>query len=110
MRQGGASYSLGALLGAIDKTTGDVKTRVKNQRGPSTFDKDGNELVDFDHDAEAPLGDVTCDKCKQDTWYESFKVGKREYCPRCLSEKVKLTDAQRRAAQRQVFGEDAPCA
>jgi hypothetical protein len=76
----------------------------------AVFDKDGNELVDFDHDAEAPLGDVTCDKCKQDTWYESFKVGKREYCPRCLSEKVKLTDAQRRAAQRQVFGEDAPCA
>ena len=74
----------------------------------AVFDKDGNELVDFDHDALAPVGNLTCDKCKEDTWNESFMVGKRDYCPRCLSEK--LTETQRAAAKRQVFGKDAPCA
>jgi quercetin dioxygenase-like cupin family protein len=74
----------------------------------AVFDKDGNELVDFNHDADAPLGILSCDTCKKDTWYESFQVGTQDYCPKCLLEKA--TIAQRRAAQRQVFGEDAPCA
>ena len=74
----------------------------------AVFDKDGNELVDFDHDAEAPRGELTCDNCKKDAWYESFQVGNFDYCPTCLS--TEATDAQRDAAKRQVFGEEGPCA
>jgi hypothetical protein len=80
----------------------------------AVFDTHGQQIMEYDAEAEEQLADLTCDGCGKDVWWESYKVGTgddaKDFCAACLAKPETCTDEARKCAKRHVFDEEAQAA
>ena len=77
----------------------------------AVFDTLGQQIMEYDKDAEEQLAELTCDGCSNDVWWESYKVGTgedaKDFCAACLAKPETCTEEVRKRAKRHVFDEEA---
>lgn len=77
----------------------------------AVFDTLGQQIMEYDKDAEGQLAELTCDGCSNDVWWESYKVGTgkdaKDFCAACLAKPETCTEEVRKRAKRHVFDEEA---
>ena len=77
----------------------------------AVFDTHGQQIMEYNPEAEEQLAELMCDGCNKDVWRESYKVGTgddaKDFCAACLAKPETCTDEARKCAKRHVFDEEA---
>ena len=77
----------------------------------AVFDTNGQQIMEYNPEAEEQLAELMCDGCNKDVWRESYKVGTgddaKDFCAACLAQPATCTDEARQCAKRHVFDEEA---